>query len=77
MTNDATTTRSEIERIDFANIGHLIRTKGNLMDTAIITPDNIEHSIHRQITHSAIDRRRKVRQVFTVSLVEVPLEDSL
>ncbi len=71
--NDASILRSEIERIDFANLANLIRTKGDLMDSAVITRDGVEHSIHRQITHTVTDRRRRVVQTFTIQLVEEPL----
>lgn len=62
MSNDAITTRSEIERIDWANIASICLKGG-------------EYVTGEQIRHETIDRRRKVRQVFTVSLVETPMED--
>jgi hypothetical protein len=68
--NDIAIARSEIGRIDWPYLAHLVRTQGVLMDSAVITPDNIEHNLHRQMDHAQVDRRRRVIQRFTIQLVE-------
>jgi hypothetical protein len=65
--NDIAIARSELERIDWSNVAHLVRTQGAC--TVSYEP-NI-----KQLTYEVEDRKHHVMQVFIVTLTETPIAE--
>lgn len=68
--NDIAIQRSEIERHDWAYLSHLMQN----IENRVVLADGSDHIIGRTLQHHTTDKRRKVRQCFTVSLIESALD---
>ncbi len=68
--NDATTSPAGIDRVDWAHLSYLLRQTEN----NVVLPDIVPWLYNHALQHKTVDKRRKVRQCFTVTLTETALD---